>query len=247
MRISNPLENPQHMTLLAVAVAGVAVWWATWAGMSGMEMSGAIGMGMLPMTAVMWVLMMLAMMLPSMAPVLSIYARLAGKETRGAALALRVTLFGLGYFTLWAVVSVVLAAAQIGLSHTTLFTMSGSMATPAMAGVLMLVAGIWQFTPVKDACLVHCRHPISFLLGHWREGTGGAFPMGLHHGLYCVGCCIAFMGLMFVFGAMNVLWMAVIAAYFVAEKIAPAAEIWSRWVGMFLCVAGVATLAYVLI
>ena len=114
-------------------------------------------------------------------------------------------------------------------------------------GVLMLVAGIWQFTPVKDACLIHCRHPISFLLGHWREGTGGAFPMGLHHGLYCVGCCIAFMGLMFVFGAMNVLWMAVIAAYFVAEKTAPAAEIWSRWVGIFLCVAGVATLAYALI
>jgi len=102
-------------------------------------------------------------------------------------------------------------------------------------------------TALKDLCLEHCRSPMAFLLSHWREGLRGAFPMGLRHGLYCVGCCIAIMGLMFVLGAMNPWWMAVIAAYFVAEKRLPAAERWTKGVGIALILLGCAVISYALI
>ena len=109
-----------------------------------------------------------------------------------------------------------------------------------MAGVLALIAGVYQFTPIKDACLKHCRHPLHYLLQHWKPGLAGAFPVGARHGLYCFGCCVAFMGLMFVLGAMNVWWMAVIAVYFFAEKVLPGAEIWGKIVGGLLIIGGLA-------
>lgn len=238
------LEDPRTITLISVALASAVLWWVMVAGMSDMDMSGPLpsGVGGFVMLSIMWILMMVAMMLPASAPVLSIYAGLAAKETSGAALALRVAAFASGYFTIWGVVSVLLAGVQAGLAQTSFFTQAGTQATLPAAGVLMLGAGAWQFTGVKDVCLRHCRRPLSYLLGHWREGTRGAFPMGLHHGMYCLGCCIALMGLMFVLGAMNVIWMAVIAAYFVAEKLAPAAERWSRWMGWGLVAGGMACL-----
>lgn len=219
-------------------------------GMSGMggEMSAMMGM-MTPgdwswrtiaATVVMWMLMMAAMMLPSMAPVMSVYASVASKEDRGAALALRITLFALSYFLIWAAFSTVAALAQLGLRESSWFMMGGTMAVPVMGGALMIVAGAWQFTKLKDVCLRHCRHPLQYLLAHWKGGIAGAFPVGFRHGLYCFGCCVAFMGLMFVLGAMNVWWMAVIAVYFLAEKVLPGAEIWGKFVGGLLIAGGLA-------
>lgn len=239
-RLSEIMGDPRAATLAAMAVATAALWWMMFAML--MTMPGGWSAGVVSATAFMWVLMMLAMMLPSMAPVMAIYAGLAAKEDRGARLSLRILSFFAGYFALWTVVSVVLALAQLGLRDSAWFTMGGTLATPVAAGLLMLVAGAYQLTGIKDACLRHCRSPLAFLLAHWREGLSGAFPMGLRHGAYCVGCCVAFMGLMFVFGAMNPVWMAVIAAYFVAEKLSPAAERWTRWVGWGLIVAGIVTL-----
>ncbi|MEM6906232.1 MAG: DUF2182 domain-containing protein [Pseudomonadota bacterium] len=221
--------------------------------MGGMDMAGMdmFGMSMDPSdwsvrtileTSVMWILMMAAMMLPAMAPVMAIYSSLAAKEDKGLRLALRIGLFTSGYFLLWAVFSVVMALTQMGLRGSDYFTMGGTQATPIAAGVLILAAGLYQLSPIKDACLKHCRHPLTYLLSHWREGVRGAFPVGANHGIYCVGCCALFMGLMFVFGAMNVWWMAVIALYFFAEKIAPEAERWGRWAGYTLIVVGVVTL-----
>jgi len=234
-------DDPRFLTLLGIGIVSAMLWWMLAASMGDMVMSTDLTPGVFAGTSVMWILMMLAMMLPAMAPVMVQYARLAAKETTGPALALRVTLFGAGYFALWGVVSVVLAGVQLGLARTSWFTMGGTLATPVAAGALMIAAGAWQLTPIKDVCLTHCRRPLAYLIAHWREGMRGAFPMGAGHGAYCVGCCVALMGLMFVFGAMNVVWMAVIAAYFVAEKIAPAAERWSRPVGVALTVAGAAT------
>lgn len=220
-------------------------------GMGSGENAGAgMGRGMAPAwsprlvfeTSAMWILMMAAMMLPSMAPVMSVYAGVARREDQGLRLAARITLFALGYFALWAVASVALAGLQLWWRSSSWFEMGGTQATPAAAGLLLLAAGLYQFTPLKHACLRHCRHPLQFLLAHWRPGFWGALPIGLHHGAYCVGCCIVFMGLMFVFGAMNVWWMAAIAVYFLAEKVLPKAEIWSLAVGAALCVAGVWTL-----
>lgn len=217
-----------------------------------MKMDGAMQMDMFGMsmdptdwsartiaeTSAMWLLMMAAMMLPAMAPVMSVYAGISAKEDSGARLALRIGLFTISYFILWAAFSVTAAIIQMALRGSDMFTMGGTLATPLMAGILALIAGVYQFTPIKDACLKHCRHPLHYLLQHWKPGLAGAFPVGARHGLYCFGCCVAFMGLMFIFGAMNIWWMAVIAAYFLAEKILPKAELWGRITGALLIVAG---------
>ncbi len=250
------LHDPRAITLGAVALLSAGLWLALWHAMAGMPMNAAPqaampGMamaapnwsaGLILSTVAMWLLMMAAMMLPAMAPMMAVYAGLAAKEDRGAVLALRIALFACGYFVLWAAFSVVAASGQLALRQSALFTMGGTLATPAVAGVLLLIAGAHQFTAVKDLCLTHCRHPLTFLMMHWREGLRGAVPIGARHGVYCFGCCIAFMGLMFVFGAMNVLWMAVIALYFLAEKVLPHERVWGRAVGAGLLVAGAATL-----
>ncbi|MEM1384880.1 MAG: DUF2182 domain-containing protein [Pseudomonadota bacterium] len=255
------IDDPRAVTLAVTSLLAGALWVATWSTMGQMDM-GAMGMPMDGMaggdmgsaadtmggadwslmtiwsTFVMWVLMMAAMMLPAMAPVMAVYAGLAAREQRGLRLAARIGLFTAGYFLLWGAVSLALAVLQLALRDSVYFSMGGTLASAPVAAGLLIAAGVYQFTPLKAACLQHCRHPLTFLLSHWREGIAGAFPIGLHHGAYCVGCCILFMGLMFVFGAMNVWWMAVIAAYFLAEKIAPKAESWSRLTGAALIVVG---------
>jgi predicted metal-binding membrane protein len=236
-RFSSFMGDPRAVTLTAIALVCLPLWWLM-AMMPQMAVPEGWSVGIAVSTSVMWIVMMLAMMLPSMAPVMSVYAGLAAKEHRGAILALRILSFFGGYFALWAAVSVALAFVQLGLRDSAYFTLGGTQATPLAAGGLLIAAGVYQMTPIKDLCLEHCRSPMAFLLSHWREGLRGAFPMGLRHGLYCVGCCIAIMGLMFVLGAMNPWWMAVIAAYFVAEKLLPAAEQWTRGVGVALILLG---------
>lgn len=242
------IEDPRVLTVAMAALVAAALWLAAWGSMSGMAMAG---MGeaadwsarTIGATAAMWVLMMAAMMLPAMAPVMSVYAGVAAKEDRGARLALRIALFALSYFAIWAAFSALAAVGQLGLRSSALFSMGGAAATPVMAGALMIVAGLWQFTALKEVCLRHCRHPLQHLLAHWREGVAGAFPIGLRHGLHCFGCCVAFMGLMFVFGAMNLWGMALIAVYFVAEKVLPGAEIWGKAAGVLLVGGGTAMIA----
>lgn len=194
----------------------------------------ASGMGSLAGLTVMWALMMAAMMLPAMAPVLASYARLVARETAGFQLALRLTLFIAGYLAVWGVVSFALAALQLLAAEMPGFSRAGTLAGPLAAAALMLVAGLYQLTPLKAACLTKCRHPLTFLLAHWREGNAGALALGLRHGVYCLGCCIGLMGLMFVLGAMNVWWMALLTIYFVAEKTLPHAERWGRAFGVVL-------------
>lgn len=269
--LSRLLDDPRAITAGVAALIAAGLWIALWQSMAampaegmpmeGMRMTGmpaapmpgmhGMAMGAAPpdwsaglvlSTLAMWLLMMAAMMLPAMAPMLAVYAGLAAKEERGAGLALRIGLFGLGYFLLWALFSVAAALGQLALRDSAWFTAGGTLATPVAAGALLLIAGAHQFTAVKDLCLRHCRHPLAYLMVHWREGLRGAFPLGARHGLYCFGCCIALMGLMFVFGAMNVLWMAVIALYFLLEKVLPHERVWGRAVGGVLVVAGMAML-----
>lgn len=104
----------------------------------------------------------------------------------------------------------------------------------------MIIAGAWQFSAVKQACLVKCRQPMTFLMKHWRPGPAGAARLGALHGLYCLGCCAALMALMFVFGAMNLWWMAAITLYCLAEKLIPGALTWSRLAGAAMAGAGAA-------
>jgi len=111
--------------------------------------------------------------------------------------------------------------------------------SPWLAGGLLLLAGIFQWTPLKHACLTTCRSPLSFVMSRWREGRVGAFEMGLRHALYCLGCCWALMGLLFVAGVMNLLWVAVIAVGVLVEKVVPRGDLVGRVAGVLLIAAGV--------
>ena len=118
--------------------------------------------------------------------------------------------------------------------------------SPVLNGVLLIAAGIFQWTPLKLACLKGCRSPLSFLMSEWREGAAGAFAMGLKHGAYCVGCCWVLMALLFVAGVMNLLWVAVIALFVMAEKLLPKGELIARISGVALILAGAAMAAHLL-
>ena len=110
---------------------------------------------------------------------------------------------------------------------------------PVFGGMLLIAAGVFQFTPLKNACLTHCRSPIGFFMTEWREGNRGAFLMGVRHGIYCVGCCWVLMTLLFVAGVMNLLWVAMIAGYVLVEKIVPAGDWVRRAAGFCTIILGV--------
>lgn len=186
---------------------------------------------------VMWSIMMVAMMLPSALPAIMMVERVASRRrerggvdgrdrvTAGAP-PLMTPAFVSGYLASWTAYSVVIATLQ-WILHAALLVSDGmTSASPLLSGGLLIVAGVFQLTPLKDRCLTQCRSPISFLMSHWREGTWGAFRMGVSHGVYCVGCCWALMALLFVLGVMNLVWVAVLAAIVLLEKTLPA----KRWV-----------------
>lgn len=238
------IEHPGFLVSAIMLSLAAAMWWMMWAhmgnaaAMADMAMMVTWSAKSLTGTSAMWLFMMLAMMLPAMVPMVATYALISKNETQGAALVLRVGVFAAGYFSLWAAFSIAAAVLQTALAQTPWFEMGGTQALPVASGILLIAAGAWQLTPIKDTCLQHCRSPMTFLLAHWKGGLKGAFPLGLHHGAFCVGCCGMIMGLMFVFGAMTVWWMAVLALYFVAEKTLPRAETWGRVIGIVLIGAG---------
>jgi predicted metal-binding membrane protein len=142
--------------------------------------------------------------------------------------------FVAGYLLVWAGFSL-LATTANWLLHTggLMSSIMGNVGSQA-GGLLIVAAGVFQWTPLKNACLDHCRSPMSFLMQHWREGNSGAVLMGLHHGIYCLGCCWLLMLLLFALGVMNLLWVALLAIVALVEKILPRGEILSRVLGGLL-------------
>ena len=199
------------------------------------------GAGLVATTA-MWMLMMVVMMLPAVLPWLIGFAALARDRESGAVRGGWVALFGLGYFAAWIAFSVVGASLQIGLRSWGLLGASAALATP-LAGLVLVVAGLYQVTPSKTACLEHCRTPMSYFLSRWRNGPGGAFRMGLSHGAFCVGCCWALMLTGFALGVMNLAWMAVLTMVIAAETLAPRGERIGRLAGAALVVWGLVLLS----
>ncbi len=199
------------------------------------------GAGLVATTA-MWMLMMVVMMLPAVLPWLIGFAALARDRESGAVRGGWVALFGLGYFAAWIAFSVVGASLQIGLRSWGLLGASAALATP-LAGLVLVVAGLYQVTPSKTACLEHCRTPMSYFLSRWRNGPGGAFRMGLSHGAFCVGCCWALMLTGFAIGVMNLAWMAVLTMVIAAETLAPRGERIGRLAGAALVVWGLVLLS----
>jgi len=182
----------------------------------------------------MWAVMMAAMMLPTAAPMITAYARMQGADRAKGMGCLPVFSFSGGYVLAWVGFSLAAAGLQTGLTNLAVMSPMMMKATGPLGGAILVVAGLYQFSAVKHACLRQCRTPISFLMTQWRVGGWGALGMGWRHGLFCIGCCWALMGLLFVVGVMNTAWIIAITLYVLLEKIAPGAEIMSKIGGLFL-------------
>jgi len=195
------------------------------------------GTAMFAAALAMWTLMMVVMMLPSATAALLLYDRAQSRQP-GTRVPSQTVVFAAGYLVAWIGVSVPVAALQVGLRHTLLVTPALLPARPWLSGCLLLLAGAWQLTRWKAACLTHCQSPLAFLLGHWRARASGALVMGVHHGLYCVGCCWALMLLLFAFGVMDVRWIAALALYVLLEKHVSRGPAVARATGVLLLLAG---------
>jgi predicted metal-binding membrane protein len=180
-----------------------------------------------------WAVMMAAMMLPSALPMIGLYAALQREADATARLG-AVAVFALMYAALWALTGVPVYVASLGLMAVAPATLAYTIA------VVLIVAGMFQLSPLKQVCLRHCRSPLGFLLGRWRAGWRGAVSMGWAHALYCVGCCWALMVVLVVAGAMGLPWVLLIACVVAAEKILPRGEWIARTTGVALALLGVA-------
>jgi predicted metal-binding membrane protein len=203
---------------LLFALAGFA-WWSTAKQMAGMDAGPGTDLGALGWFVGVWVVMMAAMMFPSVSPTVALYARMTHR--RGL---IRPLLFTGAYLLVWSAVGVV----SYGLFELGKIWFGSQLAWDAggrwfAAGVLA-VAAVYELTPLKDVCLAKCRSPLGFLLGSWRDGRAGALEMGAKHAAWCVGCCWALMAALFALGVMSLVWMVVVAAFIAAEKTLP----WKR-------------------
>jgi predicted metal-binding membrane protein len=219
---------------------------------SGMQMAGGWTMSMMWMRmpgqgwlstslvfATMWLSMMVAMMLPSALPMLLIYqktARFRGEEHVGLA----TWCLGAGYFGVWLVFGLIAYALGVGIAHAAMASEIASRAIPVACGASLIVAGVYQLTPLKAACLKHCRDPLRLIAGHLGNGWRGALTLGVHHGAFCAACCWSLMLMQLVLGVMNLAAMVIIAAVIAAEKLLPRGVQIARGTGILSIAAGAA-------
>lgn len=225
------------LVALLFVLAGVGWWW-TADQMQGMDNGPWTGLGRLGWFLGVWVVMMAAMMLPSVAPTVALYSRMTRQRSPLSPL-----LFACGYLLTW--VGAGLIAFGIG---TALNSISGGLfawdrAGRWAAGATLVAAAVYELTPLKDVCLGKCRSPLGALLGSWRDGWSGALNMGARNGAWCVGCCWALMASLFALGIMSVVWMAVVAGLIAFEKTIPWRRIASSGTAAVLVVIGVLLLA----
>ena len=169
----------------------------------------------------MWAVMMLAMMLPSATPAILLVTRVNRQRQTQQRPFTPTAVFTTGYLLAWIGFSALATLANWGLHQAGLMTSMMGSTGALIGGVLLICAGLFQFTPLKHACLDHCRSPMSWLMGAWRDGWIGSLRMGIHHGLYCLGCCWMLMALLFALGVMNLPWIAVLAAFCAARESCP--------------------------
>lgn len=232
--ISYAASNMQHVNM------GVATEMAM------PRMYEAWGVAEFALTLVMWAVMMVAMMAPSAAPMILMFAGVNRGRKKQQAPYVPTSVFLLGYLIVWSAFSVLATSAQWGLHTVSLLSPMMVSTSPVLGGLLLLIAGIYQWTPLKHACLSKCRSPLGFVLNEWREGRWGAFRMGLKHGAYCTGCCWSLMALLFVAGVMNLVWVAAIAGFILLEKVAPAGKRMGQAAGVVMLAGGVVLLGLTL-
>lgn len=254
--VESAIKRDRVVVLIALFFV-IALAWVYTIGGVGMEMSalemtrmssGEMGMKMMVpavwdvgyagLMFFMWWFMMVAMMLPSAAPMVLLFTAINRKKKENGSPFVPTMVFVSAYLITWAGFSVAAVALQWGLERMALLSPMLVSASVLLSGILLLAAGIYQLTPLKQACLKYCRSPLQFIFTRWREGVGGAFHMGFEHGTYCVGCCWFMMGLLFFGGIMNLYWVAGLAIYVLLEKVLPFGHWIGYAVGVSLCLAG---------
>jgi predicted metal-binding membrane protein len=192
----------------------------------------------------MWWIMMVAMMLPSATPMLLLFAAINRKQQGKGSSFTPTSIFVSAYLIVWAGFSIVAVVVQWGLQEVGFLSPMLESASVIIGGFILLAAGIYQLTPLKRACLNHCRSPLQFVLTRWRKGPSGAFLMGIEHGTFCVGCCWFLLCLLFFGGIMNLFWIAGLAVYILLEKTIPVGHWATNVVGIALIVWGITVLGY---
>ena len=258
------LRHDRILVVIALAVLTVLAWLYLFIltndmakgdmSLMGMEQMATMGQAMTQtmsgwtlttfvLMALMWWIMMVGMMVPSAAPMILLFAMITRKQARDENPGLRIALFTAAYLLIWSAFSVAATLAQWALTE-------AALVSPMMVGTsrwltigLLLACGIYQLTPLKQACLGKCRSPLSFLMTKWLPGNLGALKMGLSHGAYCVGCCWLLMALLFVGGVMNLLWVALIAILVLGEKVMPRGDLAGKAGG----IAMIALAAYMIL
>lgn len=203
------------LVALLFALAGLGWWW-TAARMRGMDNGPWTGLGTAGWFLAVWVVMMAAMMLPSVAPTVALYSRMTGRRSLVSPCA-----FASGYLVTWAAAGALAFALAAAGGAVVGDVLSWDRAGRWVAGATLIVAAVYELTPLKDVCLGRCRSPLGFLLGSWRAGWFGAFQMGAKNGGWCVGCCWALMAALFALGVMSIVWMAFVAGLIAIEKTVP--------------------------
>jgi predicted metal-binding membrane protein len=230
-----------QLGLIGLLLVLAAIGWAlTDERMSGMDAGPGTALGGLGWFLGVWVVMMAAMMFPSIAPMVIMYARIQeGRRERDQSPPVGATaVFVAGYLVVWAAVGLAGYLIFEGVSSLDLGFLAWDEGGPYVAGGVIAAAAVYQLTPLKDVCLRHCRHPLMFLTNHWHPGRVGALRMGVEHGGYCVGCCWMLMAALFALGVMSIGWMAFIAVLIATEKLLPWKAVANRGIAVLLAVLG---------
>ena len=223
----------------ALLAAALVAWIIVLERMRGMDAGPGTDLGAFGWYVGIWVTMMAAMMLPSVAPMVLVFARISRERAARGREVVPTWLFLAGYLATWTAYGVLAYGVYRALDHVDLGLLHWDRGGPYVAGAVLAAAGIYELTPLKRVCLRHCRGPLHFILGAWRPGATGAVSMGIEHGLFCVGCCWGLMLALFALGVMSVTWMVVIGALIFAEKVLPAGEWFARVVAVVLVAAGI--------
>jgi predicted metal-binding membrane protein len=260
------LRRDRAIVLAAlVGLAGLAwayvLWLAADMDMGGMDMTGfrmiPAGVGIMtpaiaPWSAfefslvfLMWAVMMVGMMTPAVTPMVLIHARVGRQAAARRAPFPPTAWFVLGYLSLWVLFALAAAGAQWAFERASLLTPTMEPATDVLAGIILVVAGLYQWTAVNDVCLAQCQAPLAFIHSHggFRPDAAGAVWLGIRHGAYCVGCCWALMTLLFAFGVMNILWIAGLSAFALLQRVIPGGRLLARATGIAMLAGGVWLLA----
>ena len=190
------------------------------------------------MMFVMWAVMMFAMMVPSAMRSVLIYARIVARQESQNPLVSPSLVFVFGYIVIWTLFSVLATALQWAMEMAALLSPMMVTTSSSLGAALLVAAGIYQLTPLKDICLKHCQSPVLFMVTHYQKGMRGAFQLGLSHGAYCLGCCWLLMGLLFVGGVMNLIWILAISMFVLLEKLLPPQIRSTRITSLIMIAAG---------